>query len=488
MAVEIYKSDDFGAGVAAGGATGSVKAQHNQEKWHVQLKPSIKSKSFFSIRRRKIGGLDVENFAELIGAKIAYSVMNKEAAALVPEVNFVVDDKTGQVSVISKYLNAVKGSLHKDKDTQLSATKNPSAANEISLEQKKGVCKAIALSILIGDHDINPSNMLKIDENKIARIDYGHAFNDLLSQSKIFGGQVRNKDNQVLDFFNRESVNTIKLGDSTKLWRSYENLIPSIEMSDAMSEMATDAEGKIKAGVDNAKKNFEELLKQPKVNSNHILKSLAAIANNLEGEKIKVNLKNPQETLDKAFNKIEDFSLKQAQNMEKTAELMRAQIDLDEKIKNNKALTTEEIEKFDNMSKDIKFSNGKGKINWIKTSKNEKAFTGTVEEYIKHSAKKLGLSNDKIQNSLSSVPKDPTIMEGLKNLINKISGHKYQAVTTRELVTESPKKTPTTNNSNKNIMVKNEAQIKSIKEALKSNNARPNGPPYNKSRGRANTI
>ncbi len=68
--VIFYKSD-FSEGKNAGGATGSVQASHINQNWKGQVKPSIKSKGFFSLRRRKVGGLDVENFGELIGAKIA---------------------------------------------------------------------------------------------------------------------------------------------------------------------------------------------------------------------------------------------------------------------------------------------------------------------------------------------------------------------------------------------------------------------------------
>ncbi len=480
----IYNGSDFGNSESVGGATGSVKAQHQTSKWYGQLKPSIKSKGFFNLRRRKVGGLDVENFAELIGAKVAYSVMGEEEKHLVPEVSFLVDKETKQVGVVSRYLANVKGPLLEDKDTQLVVTDNPSTKkdHEINETEKKGVCKAIALSILVGDHDINPGNMLKISDDKIARIDYGHAFNDLLSAPSIFGGQVRNKENQVLDFFNREKVNTAKLNDSTKLWRSYENLIPSEEMAQALEDLANSSKETIGVGIASAKKDFEDLLTVDGVDKKHILKSLAAIANNLEGKKISVNTQNPQETIDAAFKKIKAFSLQQGESMERTAKLMRFQLMIDKKIEAKQPITEAEIKAFNEIAtKESGLGDGKGKINWIKTSKDKPAFTGSVRDYVKKFGAERKLSAAEISNLLPSPPQSKLdiFLNGIKEFFIRGKDITAPSQTASNTYLEVPKQDLESKervSENEINRAENEGMVMKIKIAFSKNQK----PPINK--------
>jgi hypothetical protein len=65
---------------------------------------------------------------------------------------------------------------------------------------KKDVCYEIALSAIVGDHDVNPANLVVVKSSsgalRVARIDFGHAFNDLLRFGSIVGGGVKNKENR----------------------------------------------------------------------------------------------------------------------------------------------------------------------------------------------------------------------------------------------------------------------------------------------------
>ncbi|MCX7114923.1 MAG: hypothetical protein NTW08_03295 [Gammaproteobacteria bacterium] len=54
--------------------------------------------------------------------------------------------------------------------------------------------------------------MLVVD-GQVARIDFGHAFSDLLRGPKKIGG-VQRDANYIIDFFNREKI----AGGKSKLW------------------------------------------------------------------------------------------------------------------------------------------------------------------------------------------------------------------------------------------------------------------------------
>lgn len=69
---------------------------------------------------------------------------------------------------------------------------------------KKQLCNALVTSAILGDHDVNPGNMYVIydkntEESHIGRIDFGHAFNDLI---RNMSNKSHVKDGFVLDFIN----------------------------------------------------------------------------------------------------------------------------------------------------------------------------------------------------------------------------------------------------------------------------------------------
>ncbi len=252
-----FKEFNIRNAVNTGGVTGSIRVvrETQNSKHFYQLKPSILSNEF--LRKLKAGGVDRENFGEVIAAKIGRSILqNPDGSEAVPDVSLVYDSENRQVSVASKYLTGKKVRTLDDyaqeqnlkikfkrHATFVDGTK-PISAGQYNIsgdkhkEFRQGLANAIAVSALVGDHDVNPGNMMAVD-NKVARIDFGHAFNDLLNTAKIFGGGVRNKKNQMLDFLNRENVASFPPpGDIPKLWRDYPGMIPSQELANAFKEMS----------------------------------------------------------------------------------------------------------------------------------------------------------------------------------------------------------------------------------------------------------
>lgn len=520
----IFNRSDFGDSKNSGGATGSGQAKHHIGGWYGQVKNAISFATWD--RRAKALGLDTENFAELIAANIAKVVIGNNQKHLVPEVSFVVDDETRKVGIVSKYIDKadrdlltkedspnfkdiqfiVEGETPKtpisdeylrqrldpelrnsvDQDAVNQGIKDLRAKITITKEEKQAICDGIALSILVGDHDVNPGNFLKlkngeIANGEIARIDYGHAFNDLISMPSMFGGQVRNKENQVLDFFNRQSVNSRIGKDATpKLWRNFENLIPSIEMANSLLNASELGKDKVALGVEAAKKEFNLLLATPGIDKKHVLKSLVQVANNTGNPRIKVDISNEQATIEAAFAKIQEFSQRQARDMEKAAHIMKAQVELDEIIK--AGVKPESLAKWKVEHEAVIENNNN--ITWIKSSKSTSAIKGDVETYIKESLKRQGKNSQEISSVLPEIRKifpKQNFIDRIKRTLSLDSGvdtSKPRAMsldTGREAMHEAPYKVGTQLRRTMSLDAGNQEKHDSfeIQRVLKSTNSKP---------------
>jgi len=429
-----------------GGVTGSVRVvRETQDSKHFyQLKPSILSNKF--LRRLKAGGVDRENFGEVIAAKIGRSMLqNQDGSEAVPDVSLVYDSTIEQVSVASKYLTGEKVRTlddyaqeqnpeirFKKHATFVDGTK-PISAGEYNIsgdkhkEFRQGLANAIAVSALVGDHDVNPGNMMAVD-NKVARIDFGHAFNDLLNTSEIFGGGVRNKKNQILDFLNREKIAFFPRGDIPKLWRDYPGMVPSAELANAFKEMSQ-SDG-MQKGIDSARAEFQELIAElgnDTKTQKHILESLKSINNAIEGSSISKKIPLDQ-AVKQVFDNIGKFCKKNQQQMMGVSELMQLQIDIDKTLKSASKGNAPSQEKMDKIkakyAEMIKISGvgrkNKKSINWIKTGADTKAFKGNLQSYIKVRSKQLGLGKKlgrKVAHQQFKLPKKQNFF---RKLFNKI--------------------------------------------------------------------
>lgn len=406
-----------------GGVTGSARVKHKVKNLFYQLKPSILSNTL--MRRFKAGHVDRENFGEVIASKISRSIMSGIDPDSVPEVSLVYNKELKQVQIASKYLTGDKvrtvdgyakeeGSVFKKHAVFVS--KSTGKAKEFNLSGKKnsslrkGLAYSIALSSIVGDHDVNPGNIMMVD-NKVARIDFGHAFNDLVNTAKIFGGRVRNKSNRTLDFINREHVAAFPPpGAQSKLWRDYPGLIPSDEIAQAYHDLSK-PDNNVTQGINEAKAEFTDLLNHVKTNGSkkeikavtkHVVNSLKAINNSIGGSKIKVSSKNPDKFLDKVFDNLGEFYSENRRQMRGVSKLLKLQSNIDKTLeelaKSGKEPTKKQLGVIRAQYNELKQEKGIGKrswwrpgIRWAKCEQGSRAHKGSLRSYIKSRAKQLGV-------------------------------------------------------------------------------------------------
>ena len=421
-----YAQFDIDTAENAGGRTGSQRVENNSINY--QLKPSIKDAPLK--RRVKAWWVDRENFGEVIAATVSRALTGSDiegATELVPQVSLVYNQENGRTLIASRYLENVEGTIDdfaknsrnvktekhhvrvSGKPTPKSDTLDLSGEDNKLLRQD--LAKGITISILSGDHDVNPGNMMVVKDSagrdRIDRIDFGHAFNDLLNTSKIFGGQVRNKDNRVLDFLNRETVGHLNPSKKiTKLWRDYENIVPSPELAEALKEMADSQE--LGDGIAKAKQKFvslvQDLQKDPEANAetlDHVKKSLITINNNVSDNQIKAKRVSVDQAVEQVFNNLEEFYSTGQQQMREVAKLMDTQVKIDQLIldkKQGRAPSTELLNEIKSNYNELTQAKGIGirgtGIEWVKHSAGKRAFKGDLDSFIKERSAELGLKSN----------------------------------------------------------------------------------------------
>jgi hypothetical protein len=252
---------------------------------------------------------------------------------------------------------------------------------------KQGVADAIAISALVGDHDVNPGNMIVMTKNgqiSIGRIDYGHAFKDLMRFQK-FGGKPIHPNN-ILDFFNRETVDG--MSSKSKLWRDYPGLVPSTEMVEALKNLSEASEDevrkKIKSALDEVKKEVKKFITDPTKDKEQIIKSFQTIAEHVSGEKC--DKSNEDERIDWIFTQIENYANKNYQQMKYAAKVMDLQLKIQNEVQNavknpNTPPNLETLKSdYDQLSKEQNL----GPFTWIKEKENSPAFKGDFNQFVEH--------------------------------------------------------------------------------------------------------
>ena len=390
-------SIDMSTASSVGGNTGSMLVRGRDGNFY-QFKKSIKQNK--SIKRQaKASFMDNENYGEILAASIAKALDQDITGPRVPLISFVLDPNSQYVGIASQYLKGKNGASVQSLDRYLDPTQKHRHIKLVSgyedpklghhnlddkIILKQELARAIALSSLVGDHDVNPGNMIVIkelnNEMRIGRIDYGHAFKDLMRFSS-FGGKTVHTNN-IIDFFNRNTVDGINA--QSKLWRDYPGLIPSGEMAEALRSIATNpnATTNIQNAINEVKENVKWLINQPKINKKHLIESFQRIAEHVSGEKIDNNLQDI-EKIDAIFNKFENYVSKNIIQMAYAAEIMQLQVDIQVAIKteDDSQLNVfqqryRELEEKGNSNKDI------GPFAWIKEQGKIPPFEGDCSAYI----------------------------------------------------------------------------------------------------------
>lgn len=437
---------------ATGGVTGSYRIKIGDH--YYQYKASILDKRFWNMRRRKAHDTDRENLGEVIAACIAEAALGGQHA---PEVLTHYNHTTKHIDVLSKYLSNVKGTIDdycaqsQEALTDINRrhvlvtvlgeheTKYPSFVTPVGWQMKphtpaaKTLAEALAISAIIGDHDVNPGNMVVMAEKgelpEIGRIDFGHAFNDLLNAQSQLGGKIRDMENPIFDFFNRNNVAGVPTGSMSKVWRDYNGIVPSNVLGDALIKIGGEKQAALLTGVEKAKEEFNALFNKlseenDEASKIHVLASFNAIHEAITGDKLE-RRDTPEATLNHFFGVIGGFILKNAENAILAGRMMKYQANLRQALSEN--ITELDLETFIKTWEAQLAAEGLGDeaghviCPWFKTKPTRtKVFRGTVEEYIMceyHEAIELKYTETK----------EPTMLRKLLNcllqLIDYVTGY-----------------------------------------------------------------
>lgn len=373
-------------------------------------------------RRIKAFNHDHENFEEEIAAIIAKTLMPEDLdnpGQRIPDVSLVVIPGKKAAGIASKYIDGDRKTLNEYIDpNKKRPPKDPNEPNGRLVDIKliagpsavpyqqnlntpenawlrKELSRMIAISALVGDHDVNPGNILVITEDKkkrLARIDFGHAFADQM-RFPHFGGQ-RIHPNNIMDFFNRTTLDDVSRHGESKLWRSYPALVPSQELVDAMNEVSSaDAEEKIHAAILTSQANFYELLKIEGQDQAHIINSLKYIAEHVGQCKIS---SIPKATLlDRLFRTMEDYVCNNVQQMKYVAEIMQLQVDIDKYLNQIPGAPNQYMLDYKyNLLKNSPY----GPFSWVRTSDKMPVFQGDCFGYMKFRSAQIKSDADDLLN------------------------------------------------------------------------------------------
>lgn len=418
---------------SAGGKTGSVRVALDGDNY--QYKPPVAQNSLK--RQAKslygFGTTDSENLGEKLATELLKTFDPDSEKPRVPTVSFVIDSGSPYIAVASKYL---KGDTVETLDQKLNAPKgkhicltsgmsdSQKGMHDINQDKllKKELSRAIALSALVGDHDVNPGNMIAINGNdrsfRLGRIDYGHAFKDLM-RSPLFGGQQVHSNN-IIDFFNRETVDGID--SKSKLWRDYPGLVPSQEMVEALEEIVDlhDPE-KITKAIANVKKEIQQIFNDnPHIDQEQVIRSFQRIAVHVSGQEIDSGLED-EARLNEIFSRIETYVNDNVAQMSKAAEIMRFQVAMNGAIQENNWVDLRALRAQYNQ---IQGAEPVGSFPWIKDHPDEPAFRGGFDDYIERQKRHLlikEIDNFLNQDSACTVYEQ----ERCKDLKNTLSNPKY---------------------------------------------------------------
>ena len=316
-----HKYFNTSGGEGVGGKSGSLKVsakgvtsgyQYKKSMWHPDLPSNISSKSRGKsfIDGRGLNLFDADNLAEVIAASVMRKGTESNVAGkpeLAPQVNLVLRDLEDQkgdfhvgFDVVSRYLknpladlnhisdvepkdkthvkmvmgeaDLEKGELSLESNVELKKNKK---YNDLDKTHLKGdVVRMLAWSAYLADHDVNGGNFMAVKDNensemlRVGRIDFGHAFNDLIACGQWRGGGIPGSNgNRIMDFFYRQTICGILKGQKTKVERHFSKSVwESTEMVEALRSIGNDA-GFVSSGLNAAFEQFEVALSLESVGS-----------------------------------------------------------------------------------------------------------------------------------------------------------------------------------------------------------------------------
>lgn len=430
----------------SGGLSGSVSIDDSQGQKY-QYKFSVLRKKFWGqtqdhIKSHIKGRTDHENVGELIAGELASSLKDAMGNNLAsPEISFVAPDPNAKskddrksVNIVSKYMPNFKDMEgffrqytgypkkkkirylkidfnRKQNNSDITKKTKPGGkvvrtailgAEDMPQEMKQGISDGVAMNVLFGNIDVNAKGNMgvqldpKTGEKNVAILDFGHAFNNLITQVTTMqhfshGGGLRH-ENGVLDFLNREKI----LGGKPKLWRDYDGLIPSEFFVESLTKMSK-SQGQMLEGLQNAMQKIQSLSNTMEDKS--MLKaSLERLNKNIGIEQIES--KNVDELIKETMTNMQGFISQRQEEMKEVAQIMDLQLKIDAHIKENPRETRiprEFATAYDKLKQ-----NSEGKITWVKSDKNKPAKEGNLAEYMAERRAEIGKAATKAKADTKS--------------------------------------------------------------------------------------
>lgn len=294
---------DLAGSQGVGGVSGSKKVRQKvwENQGHVYHDVQLKNTN---LDRIKVGSHDAPNYAELICGRLISVLLSPESQQRRgPKINQVYDPVKCTMLLGSRYLENVQDNLEQFARTQTgyqgkrrmvislaaAPAQGPKSEHYWYLGDKpqfallKNDLQAIlAARAIIGDHDVNPGNMVVVKEENAYRlkpIDFGHGLNSLIRHSAIAtGGGLQYPENGIVDYFFRSTVlHVLAEKRISKVRRFYDGLWQSDGIEQHLREMANKKE-KVISEIGQLRKYFcnmlDALMLDPARNRQLISKSL----------------------------------------------------------------------------------------------------------------------------------------------------------------------------------------------------------------------
>ncbi|MEY3107153.1 MAG: hypothetical protein RIT35_1326, partial [Pseudomonadota bacterium] len=450
-------SDYVETGTKMAGFSLSAQVRTKDGKLH-QIKSSNTEKRHGGIRFRRLLGLNAnasDMTSEFVGSQFAellshrYQAAHPDLPSIAPKVSLVYDDRIKGRSdtgfrIESEYMSQgeennhlVKGTLDEllamkvaydntilterhavfTTEEQRGRTQTLPIGTKFKIKTKTGqvieitlseeqLLEQLKLSMLLGDHDINPGNMFVTVNTvtgiaTIGRIDFGHTGNDLITKWSASKGPNYSSKTRgpTLDALNRRQLSGFRgttLGGSvTKFLRDYEGLIPSLKFASIL-RASIFSEEDLEQTVNKTKNQFLALIHQAQAANDplvqeKLLESLRTMYANIGGTE-PITADNAEAVLQHCLVGFKKFLVDNQKEQESVANLMEVQSLIDQIAKGEipaaQAMTRiQEIYRSD--ERYLKDKTPSDPIDWVSVGANDKPKERNLTEQIEYRAKQL---------------------------------------------------------------------------------------------------
>lgn len=446
----IARAKDFvSTDAETAGKSGSKQVKDNESTLY-QFKVSGNNKFFRSLITDRD---QADLLAEFMASRLLQGMLksDEDGPEIAPQVDLAAADNGKGFFVTSRYINNTKDKRGQYEHVDLSkivqvgtggqkishtfldsshARYDKADDKEYSIN-KKDYYRGLSASIILGEHDVNPGNFViikPINEEKqprLARIDMGHAFNDLIKKTISNQAQKESSGGYVLDAINRKEVNHAPFAGQERAktkFRRYNDMdiLLDPEFADSLRSTSIDDSGLAQI-TDKYKTELKELSKLSPSLNNKIQDSLITLGSRVGMSDNQVerpgffrrlwckicNKPYPgsEERIDRITDGIKQSITENQHEARSVANLLDVQRTVDNMIKGTISIEegTKAITSI--YQKDEKYLKGKdpfgtgpdNKIEWVRLNDKEQIIQQPLINYIQVAAKASGRPVEEIE-------------------------------------------------------------------------------------------